>query len=77
MDGGKYKIIKGEGHIEAHQKKDTSYEQSRNNLQELVWEQDLLMSRENLKVGNALNFRSKLPFLRMLRCVYIYRHFFI
>lgn len=36
MDGGKYKIIKGEGHIEAHQKKDTSYEQSRNNLRELV-----------------------------------------
>lgn len=51
MDGGKYKIIKGGGHIEAHQKKDTSDEQSRNNLRELVWEQDLLMSRENLKVG--------------------------
>lgn len=36
MDGGKYKIIKGGGHIEAHQKKDTSDEQSRNNLRELV-----------------------------------------
>lgn len=36
MDGGKYKTVKGGGHIEAHQKKDTSYEQSRNNLRELA-----------------------------------------